>query len=127
MKWFLNMILIISVYVGIMYLLTLMYGSFSNSKTPKQESAITYTDSTESNLNKVEDALKKSDTALGKIEKSISEHDQLVQENKQLKVELKTTKDSLVATKKLLKKRTFIQKILGTNKDTLQKTNDTAN
>ena len=127
MKRFANMVFIISVYVGIMYLLTLMYGSFSNNKTPKQESAITYTDSSENNLDKLEDALKKSDTTLGNIEKTMNEHDQLIQENHELKTELKKTKDSLVATKKLLKKRTLVQKILGINKDTIQKTNDTAN
>ena len=121
------MILIIAVYVGIMYLLTLLYGCMSNGKTPKHESAITYTDSSENNIEKVETALKKSDTSLEVIENTIIEHDELIQENKQLKVELQNTKDSLVATKKLLKKRTLVQKILGINKDTIQKTNDTAN
>lgn len=127
MKRFVNMVLIISVYVGIMYLITLMYGCFSNSKTPKQESATVITDSSENNIEKVETALKKSDTALGNIEQTIFEHDELIQENNELKTELKKTKDSLVATKKLLKKRTLMQKILGINKDTIQKTNDTAN
>jgi len=127
MKRLKTMMLIIVVYVGIMYLLTLLYGCMSNEKTPKNESTTVLADSSESNIKKVETALKKSDTALEVIENTIIEHDELIQENKQLKVELQNTKDSLVATKKLLKKRTLVQKILGINKDTIQKTNDTAN
>lgn len=119
MKRLKTMMLIIVVYVSIMYLLTLLYGCMSNEKTPKQESAITYTDSSEKNLDKLEDALKKSDTTLGNIEKTMSEHDQLIQENKKLKAELKTTKDSLVATKKLLKKRTLLQQIIHPKNDTV--------
>ena len=127
MKRFTTMMLIIVVYVGIMYLLTLLYGCMSNEKNTKQENATVITDSSENNIEKVETALKKSDTTLKVIEHTIIEHDELIQENKQLKVELENTKDSLVATKKLLKKRTLVQKILGINKDTIQKTNDTAN
>lgn len=121
------MTVIIAVYAGIMFLLSLMYGCFSDKKTyAKQESSKVSIDSSD-NMDKVEIALKKSDTALSNIEKTFVEHNTLLKENKQLRIELKSTKDSLVATKNMLKKRTFIQKILGTNKDTIQSKNDTAN
>lgn len=128
MNKILKMILVLCMYVGIMILLTLFWSSCSNDKnqivTEKAESGV---DSTINYSDVVEEQLKKSDTALPKIEHMKHERDELIRENQTLKVELKSTKDSLVATKKLLKKRTFIQKILGTNKDTIKNnTIDTA-
>lgn len=130
MNKFTRMILILGAYVGIMILLTLFWGSCTNSKNEivneKLENGV---DSININYSDVvEEQLKKSDTALPKIEHMKQERDDLLKENQTLKIELKTTKDSLVATKKLLKKRTFIQKILGTNKDTIKNNvSDTAN
>jgi len=89
----------------------------TESSTP--DTIITYND-------KVDEQLRISDTSILAIEHKMVERDALVKENKQLKVELKATKDSLVATKKLIKKRTLIQKILGTNKDTIN-IKDTSN
>jgi glutamine synthetase adenylyltransferase len=123
------MILILGAYVGIMILLTLFWGSCTNSKNEiVNEKSENRLDSTINYSDVVEEQLKKSDTALPKIEHMKQERDDLLKENQTLKIELKTTKDSLVATKKLLKKRTFIQKILGTNKDTIKNNvSDTAN
>lgn len=128
MNKFTQMILILGAYVGIMILLTLFWGSCTNGNNQiVNEKSENRVDSTINYSDVVEEQLKKSDTALPKIEHMKHERDVLMKENQTLKIELKTTKDSLVATKKLLKKRTFIQKILGTNKDTIKNnTIDTA-
>lgn len=122
MKRFVFMTLILLVYVGIMCVLTLFYGSCSSDKRPKLEkdTHAVVSDTIVNISDKVEEQLAKSDTTIGKIETTIHQVQTLKKENEALKVELKSTKDSLVETKKLLKKRTFIQKVLGINKDTIQ-------
>lgn len=129
MNRFATMTFILVVYVGIMCLLTLMYGCTSETSHPKVfESDTMAAETTVSITDKVEQALKKSDTSIGNIESTMNEVQVLKKENQELKVELQCTKDSLVATKKLVKKRTLIQKVLGLNKDTIQTTmKDTAN
>jgi len=123
------MTLILLVYVGIICLLTYMFGcSSGNGKTKTKELVIKSVDSTISISDKVEEQLKRSDTSLGKIENTMHEVQTLKEQNEALIIELKSTKDSLVAAKKLLKKRTIIQKVLGLNKDTIQiNMRDTAN
>lgn len=122
MNKFALMTFILLVYVGIMCFLTLMFSCNTGENRSKVRTE-SYNETSDSVINisdKVEEQLKKSDTSLGKIEHTIHEVQTLKKENESLKVELKSTKDSLVATKKLLKKRTFIQKVLGINKDTIQ-------
>ena len=121
MNRFRLMTLILLVYVGIMCLFTLMYGCSSDKgRTLIIEKDTTASDTTINISDKVEEQLKRSDTSIGKIENTMNEVQVLKKENQALKVELKSTKDSLVATKKLIKKRTLIQKVLGLNKDTIQ-------
>lgn len=124
------MAFIVLVFVGIVFLLTFFWASCNTKTQGKNEKVrvLSTSDSVVNLTDVVEKQLKRSDTSIGKIENTIHERDALVKENVQLKKELKDTKDSLVATKKLIKKRTLIQKILGTNKDSVQKNvSDTAN
>lgn len=81
----------------------------------------------DSTLKNLEEQLNLSDTTIVVMEHAISENQQLKNENTALKSELKVVKDSLVQAKKLIKKRSFIQKVLGINKDTIQTVKDTAN
>ena len=81
----------------------------------------------DSTLVNLEQQLNMSDTTIVVMEHAISENQKLKNENTALKSELKVVKDSLVQAKKLIKKRTFIQRVLGINKDTIQTVNDTAN
>ena len=130
MNKFVLMTLILLVYVGIMCILTLFYGSCSSDRNPKLErdTHAVVSDTIVNISDKVEEQLAKSDTSIGKIENTMHQVQTLKKENEALKVELKTTKDSLVSTRKQLKKRTFIQKVLGINKDTIQTSmKDTAN
>lgn len=122
MNKFALMTFILLVYVGIMCFLTLMFSCNTGEKHSmvRTESHNETSDSAVNISDKVEEQLAKSDTSIGKIENTMHQVQTLKKENEALKVELKTTKDSLVSTRKQLKKRTFIQKVLGINKDTIQ-------
>ncbi len=129
MKNIKNMILVLLIYVGILSFVVFVYGcSSNNAQKPLNESNNTTKDSLIDLNDKIEEQLKKTDTTINKIENQIQEVKVLKKENQALKVELKSTKDSLVATRKLIKKRTLIQKVLGINKDTIGKeVSDTTN
>ena len=77
-------------------------------------------DSFEIHVENIEKQLAESDTTIVFLADKISNTERLVKENQMLKYELKKVSDSFNAAKKMLKKRTFIQKVLGINKDTIQ-------
>lgn len=77
-------------------------------------------DSFEIHVENIEKQLAESDTTIVFLADKISSTERLVKENQMLKHELKKVSDSLNAAKKLLKKRTFIQKNIGIDKDTIQ-------